>query len=334
MITLVSIHKYALKGLYALTYKKLDGIYRREYKDSIWGQLEQAVTYSTWFLPCVYLLDMATILLHGLGYSFHIKGDIPRLICTVGLSLIYGMYITKIKDWAINRFIRKNFFNKVPRDPVREATVNELSSLVIWLFIGGFCLEAMSMELGFALGSIFAVGGLGSASLVLALRSTVENVIGGILLKVEDKFRIGELITIPKSVDRGIVEDISYSETKMRLPDDSTVIVPNQTFTKTEIINWSRTPYRLFKTTVVISMADLKELPELIIDIENRVRKVNGVEIDKRDLLVSAGGFKEGKIMIDIEAHLKATSDIEASRIRTNVVSEITDALKATGIKL
>ena len=333
MIILITTHKYVLKQLYTLSYKKIDGIYRKEYKESIWGQLETAVTLTTWFFPAIYLLDMITIILHGIGYSFHIKGDLPRLVCTIGTTLLYGMYFTKIKDWAVNRFIRKNIFTQIKRDPVREATVNELTSIAIWAFLGGFCLEAMSLELGFALGSIFAMGGLGSASLILALRTTIENIIGGIAIKVQDKFRIGELITIPKSVESGIVEDINYSETRMRLPDDSTVIVPNQTVNKMEIINWSRTPFRLFKTTLVISIGDLKELPKLVNDINDRIRKVQGVEVSQRDLIVSASGFKESKIMIDIELHISASNEIEASKVKTDVVSEISEALKSVGIK-
>ena len=41
------------------------------------------------------------------------------------------------------------------------------------------------------------MGGIGSASVILALRSTMENVIGGLLLKLEDKIRVGEVITVP-----------------------------------------------------------------------------------------------------------------------------------------
>jgi small-conductance mechanosensitive channel len=41
------------------------------------------------------------------------------------------------------------------------------------------------------------VGGIGSASVVLALRSTMENIIGGLLLKLQDKMRVGEVVTVP-----------------------------------------------------------------------------------------------------------------------------------------
>lgn len=333
MSIIVLSHKLVLKGLYTLTYRQKDGIYRKDYKQSFWGSIEKPVTLSAWFFPVIYLIDMFTIVLHGFGYDFHVKGDLPRLICTVATTILCGMYFTKIKDWAVGRFLRKIHMMSTTRDVIREATVDELTSLVIWGILGGFCLEAMSLELGFALGSIFAVGGLGSASLVLALRSTIENVIGGILIKVQDKFRINEVITIPKSVEKGIVENINYAETRMRLPDDSTVLVPNHTFTKMEIINWSRTPYRLFKTSIVISLAELNQLPKLVNDIKDHLRSVNGVEVSERDLLVSAGGFKEGKIIIDVEAHLRASTELEASKVKTYVVNEISNVLRNAGIK-
>ena len=120
------------------------------------------------------------------------------------------------------------------------------------------------------------------------------------MIKVQDKFRKEEVITIPKSIEKGIVESINYTETRMRLPDDSTVLVPNHTFTKMEIINWSRTPYRLFKTSIVISLAELNQLPKLVNDIKDRIQSVNGVEVNERDLIVSSSGFKEGKILIDV----------------------------------
>ena len=43
-------------------------------------------------------------------------------------------------------------------DMMRQKVVDELSTIAIWTAMGGFCLEAMSLEMGFALGSIFAVG--------------------------------------------------------------------------------------------------------------------------------------------------------------------------------
>ena len=49
---------------------------------------------------------------------------------------------------------------------------------------------------------------------------------------------------------------MNYIATTIRREDNSVVVVPNQVFSKGEIINWSRTPYRLFKTSVAVKMTD------------------------------------------------------------------------------
>ena len=63
-----------------------------------------------------------------------------------------------------------------------------------------------------------------------------------------------------------MVEEVNYIATTIRREDNSVVVVPNQVFSKGEIINWSRTPYRLFKTSVSIKMTDCSMLGE---DVKN-----------------------------------------------------------------
>ena len=248
-------------------------------------------------MPFVYLLDIASIVLHTLGFEFHIKGDVPRLLVTVYQTFVCGSFITKVKDWGLMKNRAKQTAKALAglggsiafteRDLMRDTVVDELSSLTVWALMGGLCLEAMSLEMGFALGSIFAVGGIGSASVVLALRDTMENVIGGLMLKFEDKLRVGEVISIPKNNkakndEEGVVEDISYIATTLRREDNSVVVVPNQVFSKGEIINWSRTPFRQFKTSVLIKIADYGILGQIIALVKAEISKVEGVELRER----------------------------------------------------
>lgn len=282
----VILHKRLLRGLHAglqaLTAKlqpwnsSKDGARNKgseSYEGSFFGYIEQPTTALVFYLPFLYIVDIASIVLHQLGFTFHIKGDIPRLIYTIASSFIWGCYITRIKDWILN--MRRAAQHSKARDKVREGTVDELTSLVVWAAAGVFCLEAMSLELGFALGSVFAVGGIGSASIVLALRSTMENIVGGLLLKLQDKIRVGERITIPTTAkekgkgEEGYVEEINYVTTTIRREDNSLMAVPNHIFTHGEIINWSRTPFRLFTTSVTLGANDLTALPSVVAKIRD-----------------------------------------------------------------
>lgn len=346
IVGLLLVYKSALREMFNFTSSISKKMFRQSatssstdkkyptYEESIFGYIEKPLGYTIYFLPFLYALDILSLALHAFGVQFHLKSDLPRLLVTVVSSIIMGSWITKIKDWVFYKMrAARNFvpifasssLHNQQRDKAREDTVDELASLVVWAGVAVICLEAMSLEFGFALGSVFAVGGIGSASVVLALRSTMENIIGGVLIKLQDKFRVGESITIPKS-ERGIVAEITYTSTYIRKDDNSVVVVPNHIFSHGEIINWSRTPYRLFKTQLNIGLSELQALPKIVSTIQTRLGALEGIETSERDLLVSASAFKDGKIVIDIEAHCKNDSEEKLASLRTKMVNVIAEA--------
>lgn len=325
---------------------------KTSYEHSLLGHLEQPFGYMLWFPPFLYLVDLLSIALAYLGFQFHIKGDVPRLLCTMAYSIIAGSFLTRIKDWMLYKW-RAQWHTKTmaryhqsdlststesfvqallpSRDPEKEKIIDEISSLAIWFVVATLCLQAFSLELGIGLGSLFALGGVGSASFVWAWRSTMENVVGGLLLKLQDKFRVGDKITVPSTTkdsisigkDEGIVEEIGLLTTRMRLEDDSHLSVPNALFIQGQVINWSRTPYRLFSTTLKVNESKINQLPHLIEEIRYVLEAEEGIESQRRDLIVAAVGFADGHILIDIKARLKANTDVGIAEVKTRVVDKI-----------
>lgn len=165
------------------------------------------------------------------------------------------------------------------------------------------------------------MGGIGSASVVLALRSTAENAIGGLLLKLQDKFRVGDVISLPGGKEGPcIVEELNYINTRLRKPDDSLLVVPNHSFTQGEIVNWSRTPYRLFKTSIAVVVPNLQGLKNLVQKIRDKLLEVSDIENKDRDVIVAATGFKDNKVIIDVDLHLRSTNEARCAEIKTEVV--------------
>lgn len=72
------------------------------YEESIFGFIEKPIKMLLMFLPFVYALDIGNIVLHMLGFHFHIKGDLSRLLCVVYEAVTAGMFVTKIKDYALS----------------------------------------------------------------------------------------------------------------------------------------------------------------------------------------------------------------------------------------
>lgn len=298
---------------------------------SFLGYIRYPLLLLTRFPLFCYLVDVMTIVLNsvGIGLTF-VKGSLPDLVVRLAINVLCGAFLTRIKDYIFQQILRRNRDKKV--DEIRNNTIDELSSIAIWVMICVINLELLQLKTGLALGSVFALGGAGTASVVLALRTTFENVIGGLLLKLQDKFRVGEIVSIPnatkdilniKSDDRCIVEEIGYVFCKLRKDDNSLLQVPNHIFSQGEVINWSRTPFRRFQTNLIVSLEDMKQLSHLISNIRLKLTQLNKIETVQRNLIVAATGFKDNKVIIDVEVHMLSNNDIECGEIKTQIIDII-----------
>jgi small-conductance mechanosensitive channel len=186
----------------------------------------------------------------------------------------------------------------------------------------------MSLEFGYALGSIFALGGIGSASIIIALKETMENMLGGILIRFNDKFRVGDSITLGgKTKEQGKVAEITYLATTLLLEDNSEVSVPNKIFTTGEVINWSRTNYRLFKTTVLIPIRNLQSLPTVVNSIRHGLESMPEVEKEARDVKVAATGFDAESIQLSVTLHFNSARGTDA--LKTQAINIIANCVKS-----
>mmetsp|Transcript_33541 Transcript_33541/g.56249 ORF Transcript_33541/g.56249 Transcript_33541/m.56249 type:complete len:424 (-) Transcript_33541:207-1478(-) len=238
------------------------------YEQSLIGVFEVPLKLSVWFPVFLCIVDVLSVVGANIKevLGFKLRGNVAKVLYIVYSSVIIGSFVTRFKDWLMRKIrLRTAATTGTQQDFAKDSLSDELFSFIIWIFIGLFCLQAMTLELGLAIGSILTVGGIGSASFVLALRSTMENAVGGVLLKLQDKLRIGEKVSSPtRPDDEGEVESINLLSTRLRYDDDSVVAVPNAVFIQGEVVNWSRTRYRYFRTTTVLRPQDLSALAEVI----------------------------------------------------------------------
>ncbi len=126
------------------------------FKYSLVGYLQQPFLYLAKFPLWLFTLDVFSILIHSFGFDFHIKGGLPDLIAKVSYCLLAGIFITRLKDWYFQQVLRQKSNLAIRRDYVREGTIDEITSILLWALVGVIGLEFLSLKLGVALGSIFA----------------------------------------------------------------------------------------------------------------------------------------------------------------------------------
>jgi len=106
-------------------------------------------------------------------------------------------------------------------------------------FLGGVFIFAYGAhDLGVPVLGVVTGLGIGGLAIALAIRPTLENLIGGIMLFADRPVRVGDFCTFGEFT--GTVESIGIRSTQVRALDRTVISVPNAHFADMEIVNWAR----------------------------------------------------------------------------------------------
>ena len=148
--------------------------------------------------------------------------------------------ITILLFWVIHQIIEpiSYILSGLGKILTRELIGWIIKSLKILIFILG---AAAVLELwGIKIGPIIAGLGLFGVAVALGAQDLFKNLISGILVLVEKRFKMGDWILV-EGIIEGIVEKIGFRSTTIRKFDKSLAIIPNFQFAENAVINISQT---------------------------------------------------------------------------------------------
>lgn len=127
--------------------------------------------------------------------------------------------------------------------PHTETTLDEqvmpfLRRIVVILLVAGYVVVALE-HFGQPIGPVLASLGVASLAVALAARSTLEDVIAGIILMFDRPFRIGDRIELAGLNLVGDVADIGLRSTRVRTRDNRLIVVPNSRIANNLLVNLS-----------------------------------------------------------------------------------------------
>lgn len=137
---------------------------------------------------------------------------------------------------------------------------------VLIYIVAGFLI---SLELGYNLNGLVAGLGIGSVVLTLAAQDTAKNLFGGAVIFLDKPFNVGDWIQVDKY--EGIVEDMTFRSTRIRIFENSIVNIPNAVISNESIINWSRMEKRRNKVNLCL---ELNTPIEKITTVQNRIKEI------------------------------------------------------------
>ena len=159
------------------------------------------------------------------------------------IDLINRSLITIFIFWLLHQlvvpfsFLIKKFEDKISK-PLVDWTLRGLKILIFVLGIVAI------LELwGIKVGPVIAGLGLFGVAVALGAQDLFKNFISGIMILMEKRFTIGDVILVSGEVE-GVVEQIGFRSTLIRRFDTTPVMIPNYKFAEQSVINHTRRHHR------------------------------------------------------------------------------------------
>jgi MscS family membrane protein len=213
------------------------------------------------FLPIVLGFFIAS-------YYMSFGDDARAVVDTINRTLI-----TILIFWLIHQIVEpiSYILSGLDKMLTRELIGWIIKSLKILIFILGL---AAVLELwGIKIGPIIAGLGLFGVAVALGAQDLFKNLISGILVLVEKRFKIGDWILV-EGIIEGIVEKIGFRSTVLRKFDKSLAIIPNFQFAENAVINISETTnWRIDWAITLQYDSTVDQLKKIRNEIESHIKK-------------------------------------------------------------
>ncbi|MDC0216242.1 mechanosensitive ion channel family protein [Candidatus Pelagibacter sp.] len=202
------------------------------------------------------------------SYYMSFAEDGRAIVDTINRTLI-----TIFIFWVIHQIIEpiSYILSGLDKMLTRELIGWIIKSLKILIFILGL---AAVLELwGIKIGPIIAGLGLFGVAVALGAQDLFKNLISGILVLVEKRFKINDWILV-EGIIEGVVEKIGFRSTAIRKFDKSLAIIPNFQFAENAVINVSETSNWLISWIITLQYdTTIEQLKTVRNEIENYINK-------------------------------------------------------------
>ncbi len=247
-------------------------------------------------------------------------GSFLEMIAFVILAWITFVLSGLVAEWIITS-------PRIKPDSINASLVRLVARiggvlLALWPLVAG------AERLGISALPLLAGLGVGGLAIALAVRPTLENVIGGFILFADRPVRVGDICRFGDKL--GTIEGIGLRSTRVRTFDDTVVTVPNAEFSQLQLENISRRRRTLWNTILGLryeTTAD--QLRYALANIRKMLRSHPKVAPEK--LRVRFRRFGDFSLDIEIFAYIKTNQWPEYYAVLEDLNLRLMDIVKEAG---
>ena len=204
-------------------------------------------------------------------------------------------------------------------------------SLKVLIWIIGF---AVILDIfGIQIGPLIAGLGLFSVAIALGAQDLFKNLISGVLVLVEKRFRKGDVIIIEDTIE-GTVEKIGFRSTAIRKFDKSLCFIPNNQFAEKAVTNITKISNRRINWIIGLEYkSTTKQLKTICNDIENKIisRKKNFSVNKTTPVIVKIYEFSDSSINILVRCFTKTNDFNQLLEAKNELAIDIKEIVEKRG---
>jgi MscS family membrane protein len=269
------------------------------------------------------LLTFHLLTVRTLGFSLSFRLGYMRggsVLVLIGLA------------WLIRR-VMKLLFERASRIAWIHGETNRKSLMLLGerllnVVVVVVAIFAILTVLGVDTKTALAGVGIGGVAVALGAQKSIENILGGIFLLMDNALAVGDRCSISNRL--GYIEDITLRSVKLRTDDQSLLSVPAGALAQSNIENFATRRKTLMETRLRLRYgATASQLRDVLAKILELVVNHRRVEQDtKRIRLV---GFGERGIEIEMYLYVLTADTATFYQIREELLLEVAEIVEASG---
>ncbi|MDB2449041.1 mechanosensitive ion channel family protein [bacterium] len=231
--------------------------------------------------------------------------------------------------WFMTSFIRRGEITaqdpnhvRKPLDATTASALGKLLRLSVLITTGLVVLQS----LGFSVSGVLAFGGIGGIAVGFAAKDLLANFFGGLMVYLDQPFRVGDWIRSPDQEIEGTVEHIGWRLTRIRTFDKRPLYVPNATFASISVENPSRMLNRRIFETIGVRYADANKVGDIVADVRAMLEANEDIDTNST-LIVNVNKFAASSIDFFVYAFTKTTDWVAYHGIKQDVMLRIIDII-------
>ncbi len=243
-------------------------------------------------------------------------------------GLLSGLVVLFLTKYAVQIVLK--IADETGRRTINSTSLQllllKISRIGVWTV--GILLACVLAFPSFELGDIIATLGVGSVAIGFAFQDIFKNFLAGIILLVEEPFRIGDEIVINDY--QGKVENISIRTTKIRTYNGEKVLLPNSTvFTDAVKVV---TAYASRRTDLAVGVDYNTPLSEAASLLQQTISGVSGV-LDNPTPEIDLVNFGDSSIDFVVR-YWTIPQQKQLRNVQTRAIIEIKQALDRANINI